>query len=74
MLSAPLHVLMCQQQSRVKGWIYAQYEEEDEGVVVVVPGCGDNRGRHEGPDERGGLPHDGEEREEQEPAWAIRVS
>lgn len=29
--------------SRARGWVYAQYEEEDEGIVVVVPRRGDDR-------------------------------
>lgn len=64
--------------SIAKGREHAQYEEEHEGVVVVVPGRSDDRRRHEGPDERGRLPHDGEEREEQEPAgqrgWSAAVA
>lgn len=44
-----------------------QREEEHERVVVVVPGRGDDRGRDEGPDERGRLADHGEQREEEEP-------
>ena len=52
-----------------KGERDAQGEEEDERVVVVVPGRGDDRGGHERADERGRLADDREEREEEEPAF-----
>ena len=51
-----------------------QREEEDEGVVVVVPRCGDDCGGDEGSDEGRGLPHDGEEGEEEEPRVKARHS
>ena len=57
---------------RQSDWRNVQDEEKDEGVVVVVPRCGDDCGGDEGSDEGRGLPHDGEEGEEEEPRVKAR--